>query len=123
MSGPLNLEWLGELVTALEGVDGIRSVSLDAVDLEPLPGVLIRPTSFALDLLGGFTPTADLFVVVPDQTHDRALAELVPLVNAVLEVIDPAGPIAAATVQFPEGVRLPALLIPYDDPTAADTGD
>jgi hypothetical protein len=114
----LDLEWLTELTTALEGAAGIRSVTLDPAQLEPLPGVLIRPTGFALDLLDGFTPTADLFIVVPDQPHPRALAELVPLANAVLEVIDPAGPVRVATVQLPDnGGRLPALLIPYDDPT------
>jgi hypothetical protein len=123
MAGPLDLEWLTQLTTALEAVPGIRSVSLDPVELEPLPGVLIRPTAFALELLDGFTPTAELFIVVPDQTHPRALAELVPLANAVLEAIEPAGPIRVATVQFPDGVRLPALLIPYDDPTTAGTGD
>lgn len=116
--GPLDLGWLATLTTALEGAAGIRSVTLDPAQLEPLPGVLIRPQAFAVDLLDGFTPTADLYIVVPDQTHDRALAELVPLANSVLDVIDPAGPIRVATVQLPDnGGRLPALLIPYDDPT------
>lgn len=123
MAGPLDLAWLETLTAALEALPGIRSVTLDPVELEPLPGVLIRPTGFALDLLDGFTPTADLFLVVPDQTHDRALAELVPLANELLEAIEPAGPIRVATVQLPDGVRLPALLIPYDDPTTAGTGD
>jgi hypothetical protein len=118
VAGPLDLEWLTDLTAALEGATGIRSVTLDPAQLEPLPGVLIRPTAFAVDLLAGFTPTADLYVVVPDQTHDRALAELIPLANAVLEVLDPAGPIRVATVMLPDGAgRLPALLIPYDTPT------
>lgn len=120
MVAPIGLEWLDELTAALEGVPGIRSVALDPAELVPLPGVLIRVTAFAPDLLAGFTATADLFVVVPDQHHDRALHELVPLANAILERIDPAGPIAAATVQLPDaGGRLPALLIPYDDTTTS----
>jgi hypothetical protein len=120
MVAPIGLEWLDELTAALKATPGIRSVALDPAELEPLPGVLVRVTGFDPDVLAGFTATADLFVVTTDQHHERALRELVPLANAVLERIDPAGPIAAATVQLPDGGgRLPALLIPYDDTTQA----
>lgn len=112
----LSLAWLDELTAALKA-GGIRSVATDPADLNP-PGVLIKVTGFIPDLLDGWTPTADLFCVVPDADHDRALAALTALANLVLDVVDPAGAIRAAAVQLPDtGGRLPALVIPYDDPT------
>lgn len=116
----LELGWLSTLKAALTAA-GIRH-AVDPADLNT-PGVLIKPTGFALDLLDGATATADLFAVVDNNPHDQALAELVALGNKLLEVVDAAGAVRLASVQLPDsGGRLPALLIPYDDTyTRTDT--
>lgn len=109
---PLDLAVVDAL-RALLTAEGIRNAE-DPSELTP-PGVLVRLESFTQATLSGLQLTVRLFCIVPDQDHERASAELVALVNRVLTVLDPDGPVTAASVVLPgDPARLPALSIPLN---------
>lgn len=109
---PLTLAPVAELRELLDA-EGIRNAE-DPGKLTP-PGVLVRLEGFAQSTLSGLELATRLFCIVPDQDHERASAELVALVNRVLTVVDPDGPITAASVVLPgDPARLPALSIPLN---------
>ena len=109
---PLDLSPIAELRELLDTLD-IRHAE-DPGKLTP-PGVLIQLQSFTQTTLSGLQLETRLFCIVPDQDHERASAELVALVNTVLTVLDPDGPITAAAVVLPgDPARLPALSIPLN---------
>lgn len=109
---PLSLAPVAELRALLTAED-IRHAE-DPAQLTP-PGVLIRLEAFTQTTLSGLQLSTRLFCIVPDQDHERASAELVALVNKVLTVLDPDGPVTAASVVLPgDPARLPALSIPLN---------
>jgi hypothetical protein len=109
---PLDLTPVAELRELLTTA-GIRNAE-DPAQLTP-PGVLVKVETFTQDTLAGLQLTTRLFCIVPDQDHERASAELVALVNTVLTVVDPDGPVAAASVVLPgDAARLPAMTIPLN---------
>jgi hypothetical protein len=109
---PLDLAPVAELRALLDGL-GIRNAE-DPGQLTP-PGVLVQLRGFSQTTLSGLQLDMRLFCVVPDQDHERASAELVALVNTVLTVLDPDGPITAAAVTLPgDPARLPSLSIPLN---------
>lgn len=103
---------LDDLGTALEAVDGIRTANVDPAKVTA-PGVWIQGTGVDLDRLDGYTLTARLLLVVPDNGHRRAMTALAELLNLVLDVVDPAGTITPAEVTLPgDPAPLPALSVP-----------
>lgn len=90
---------------------GIRA-ELDPARLT-LPGVWVRPTGIALDLLGAASVQAEAVCIAPDRDHRRALVELEKLAGLVLDVLDPTDLIQVASVQLPhQSQPMPALVIP-----------
>lgn len=109
---PLDLSPVAELRELLTA-EGIRNAE-DPGQLTP-PGVLIQLREFTQTTLDGLQLEMRLFCVVPDQDYERASAELVALVNQVLTVLDPDGPVTAAAVVLPgDPARLPALSFPLN---------
>jgi hypothetical protein len=99
-----------ELRDALDAAD-IRNEE-DPAALVP-PGVLVQVTGFSQVTLDGLQVTTRLLCVVLERDHERASDELVTLVNRVLTVVDPDGPITAAGVVLGQDpAPLPALSIP-----------
>ena len=110
LTGPIN-----DLVDTLEDA-GIRSVSVDPAEINT-PGVWVQFTGFEADLLGGYTISTALVCIVGDISPLRSLATLSELVDKVLTVVDPSGPITAVAVNMPGAKPLPGLRIPFDLPT------
>lgn len=109
---PLDLAPVAELRQLLTDA-GIRNAETPGL-LTP-PGVLVQLTGFTQVTLGGLEVAVRLFCVVPEQDHERASAELVTLANRVLTVVDPDGPVTAASVLLPgDATPLPALSIPLN---------
>ena len=66
-----------------------------------VPGVLVQWTGVEVDLLDGATHDLRLLLVAADRDDPRTLASLSDLLDAVIEVIDPAGRIASRGVMVP----------------------
>lgn len=112
MADPLSLAPVVALRQALTAA-GIRNAE-NPGQLTP-PGVLVQLTGFTRDTLAGFTVNTRLLCVVPNSTHEQASAELVGIVNQLLEVMEPDGPITAASVVMPnDPAPLPALSVPLN---------
>lgn len=104
------LPLVAALRVALEGA-GIRNAE-DPGQLTP-PGVLVRIDSLTSTTLDGLEVTASLYLVVPASDHTRSLTELLELLDAVCELLDPDGPITSASVVLPgDPAPLPALTFP-----------
>lgn len=96
-----------QLVALIKTVDGIRSVSDQAADLNA-PAVWVQTLGYTFDRFQGYTLNAQLVLVVDDQNPRRARKALQKLLNKVLTKVSPAGPVRARTVLLPE--HQPALL-------------
>lgn len=106
---------LDDLAAALEAVEGIRSASVDPAKVTT-PGVWIQGTGIELDRLAGYTLTTRLVLVVDNNGQRRAMTALAGLLNKVLTVVDPAGPITPREVTLPgdAGAALPGLAVPFN---------
>jgi hypothetical protein len=73
-------------------------------------------SGFAVYTLDGIhAPTALVRAVVPDSPAGKASAELVELVNKLLEVVEPDGPITALGLVLPnDPAPLPCLSFPVN---------
>jgi hypothetical protein len=106
------MEPVHELVELLEAAE-LRA-TMDPAELVP-PGVVAQVLSFQTVTMTSWLITTQLLLVVPNSDHDRATTELVELANAVLEVVDPDGPITSRPVLLPnDPVPLPGLVIPVN---------
>lgn len=105
-----------QLVDLLDDVEGIRSVSDAAAEVNP-PGVWVQVLGYTLDKLaaGHYTLNARLVLVVADQDTRRARTALTELLNLVLTVVKPAGQVTPASVTMPNSpAPLPGLLVPVN---------
>lgn len=109
------LDDVDELVALLDGVDGIRSVSDQAEDVN-LPGVWVCALGFTFNRAAGYTLNAELRLLVDDQNPRRARHKLQELLNLVLTVVSPAGPVTARTFLVPQHnpALLPGLAVPVN---------
>lgn len=125
MTAPTLLDFddVDDLIAQLRSVDGIRSVDVDPAKVN-LPGIWVRFDGIDLDRLAGATLRLTLALLAPDVDVRRAMADLQPLFNTVVDALattygigpDEAGT-AAGTVQLPNGAGPnPALLIPITIP-------
>lgn len=110
----LTLAPLTELVELLREHTDLR-VESDPTRVVP-PGVLVSLSGFAVLTLSGLhAPTALVRAVVPDAPADKAAAELVAIVNQLLEVVEPDGPVAAVGLVLPnDPAPLPCLSFPVN---------
>jgi hypothetical protein len=105
---------LDDLVTHLKGAEGLTSVSLKGATVHP-PGVWVQVLGFTFDQLKGYTINARLLLVVADRDPDKAQSDLIDLLNKVLTVVRPSGPITARTVVLPNApAPLPGLAFPLN---------
>lgn len=106
-----------ELVAFLKTTPGIRSVSDQADDLIP-PAVWVQTLGYTFSNLksGAYTLNAQLRLVVDDQDPRRARKALQALLNKVLTVVSPSGPVVARTVLIPGSnpAALPGLAFPLN---------
>lgn len=109
----LTLAPLTELVDLLRDAD--LRVEVDPSALVP-PGVLVSLSGFAVYTMDGvYAPTVLVRAVVPDSDQDKAATELVELVNRLLEVVEPDGPITAVGLVLPnDPAPLPCLSFPVN---------
>lgn len=110
----LTLAPLTEVVELLRDTAQVRCET-DPAQLVP-PGVLVSLSGFAVFTMDGvYAPTALVRAVVPDSPADKASAELVELVNKVLEVLEPDGPVTAVGLVLPnDPAPLPCLSFPLN---------
>lgn len=116
MAFEVNSDDVDEIVTLLKAVDGIRSVSDQVEDLVP-PAVWVQTIGYTFNKArkGCYTLNARLVLVVDDQNPRRARTALQELLNKVLTVASPSGPVTARTVIVPESsAALPGLAFPLD---------
>lgn len=113
-SSTLTLAPLTELVELLRDTTNLR-VEVDPSRLVP-PGVLVSLSGFAIFTMDGIhAPTALVRAVVPDAPQDKAAAELVAIVNQLLEVLEPDGPITALGLVLPtDPAPMPCLSFPVN---------
>lgn len=111
----LTLAPLAELVELLETAHPTMRVAVDPTELVP-PGVLVSLSGFAVYTLDGiYAPTALVRAVVPDSPQAKAADELVELVNKLLDVVEPDGPITAIGLVLPnDPAPLPCLSFPVN---------
>lgn len=105
-----------ELVALIKSANGIRSVSDEAGKLNP-PAVWVQTLGYTFNKLGqgSYTLNARLVLVVGDTDPRRARRALQQLLNKVLTVVSPAGPVTARTVLLPETQQLlPGLSVPVN---------
>lgn len=109
---------LGDVAETLREAGGVRA------DVDPnrlnLPGVLVSLDTLTLDRLCG-DDSGDLglrlTLVTGDADTLRALEALQELLDGVLTVFDPSGPITPAAVRLQPGATpLPALFVPVTIP-------
>jgi len=114
MSETLTLAPLAELVELLREHTKLR-VEVDPAHLVP-PGVLVSLSGFAVLTMDGLhAPTTLVRAVVPDSDQDKAATELVAIVNQLLEVLEPDGPITALGLVLPnDPAPLPCLSFPVN---------
>jgi hypothetical protein len=103
-----------QLVTLVRSV-GVRNVSDESSDLN-MPGVWVCALGYTFNLHRGYTLNAELRLVVDDQSPRRARHALSDLLNAVLEVVAPSGPVVARTFLLPQHdpAYLPGLAVPVN---------
>lgn len=107
----LSLQVLDELLDELRAAD-CGTVSDDPHDLAALPGVLVQLAAFEHDTYAGTTVEARLTLIVDDQDHRRARAQLVELYNKVSSVVPALGRVVTRVVQLPDNpAPLPALVV------------
>lgn len=112
--GALHRQAVQDVVDAL--ADAGLSASTDPGAVQ-VPGAWLLPGDLTLDRLSGVdgVQRIDVHLVVPDTGVDGSRAALAALLDQVLVVIDPDGPIdTRALVQLPEGPPLPAFVVPVD---------
>lgn len=103
-----------ELLVLLRGVEGIRDVDVEAAKVKT-PGVIVKVLGFTLDRAKGYTLNTQLLLIVGDKDPVRAAKALVDLLNLVLTVVTPSGPVTARTVITPNAsTGLPGLVVPLD---------
>jgi hypothetical protein len=93
---------------------GLR-ITEDPAQLVP-PGFLVQLQSATAITLDGWELGTRVLAVVPNSgDHGRSADELVALVNELLELVDPDGPVTAVSVQLPgDATPLPALSVPLN---------
>lgn len=100
-------------------VDGatVRSVTDEAAKLLT-PGVLVRTLGYTFNNAkkGAYTLNVRLDLAVADQDPRRARKALQKVLNAVLAVVSPGGPVVARTVLVPgdQPALLPGLSFPLN---------
>lgn len=105
---------IDDLVEHLKTAEGLNSVSLTASKVRA-PGVWVQVTGFTFDQLKGYTLNTRLVLVVPDRDAEKAQGDLIALLNKVLTVVKPSGPVTARTVILPgTPAPLPGLAFPLD---------
>ena len=109
----VSLAKLDELAAQLEAVDGIRSASTDPAKIST-PGVFVQCGPITIDKLDdGYTIEAQLRLVVADNGLVRSRDALIELLNKVLTVVDPDGPMTPQGVLLPGNpASLPGLTVP-----------
>lgn len=104
-----------QLVDLIKGVDGIRSVSDEAAEVNT-PGVWVCALGFTFNRHKGYTLNAELRLLTDDQNPRRARKALQELLNLVLTVVSPSGPVTARTFLVPQHdpAVLPGLAVPVN---------
>lgn len=94
---------------------GIRNVSDEAENVN-CPGVWVCALGFTFNRAKGYTLNAELRLLVDDQNPRRARTALQQLLNKVLTVVSPAGPVVARTFLVPQHdpAVLPGLAFPLN---------
>jgi hypothetical protein len=103
-----------ELVELIKS-SGLRNVSDEAADLN-LPGVWVCTTGYTFKLAKGYVLNAELRLCTDDQNPRRARKALQKLLNQVLTVVSPSGPVVARTWLLPEHqpALVPGLQVPIN---------
>lgn len=104
-----------QVLALIRGVEGIRSVDLEAAKVNA-PGVWLNVLGYRLDRLaaGAYTLDTQLVLIVPDQEPARARKALLELLNLVLTVVKPSGRVEHRTVVVPDTpAPLPGLAFPF----------
>jgi hypothetical protein len=108
---------LAALRTLIDGA-GDFTVSYEPADLKVLPGVWIRVD--AIDLLstladGHTRVPVTLHLVTRTKPIEKALGDLLPMLDAVCSVLTPAGDVTITGVVLPGSqTPMPALAVPYE---------
>lgn len=99
---------------------GVRSASTDPAKVNT-PGVFIACGPIEVTRLdGGQTITAQLHLVVGDNGVKRSRDALIELLNKVLTVVTPDGPMTPQAIQLPKSPKpLPGLIVPVNIETGA----
>lgn len=113
-TGAALLAHLADVLTRLRA-EGIKAT--DDPDAVPAPGVWVSPREFDTDdelATWGSTPaTVDLWLVAPaGGSHPQAVAQLAALLDQVLAVIDPSGPVQLNQILQLPNAALPAFRFP-----------
>jgi hypothetical protein len=117
MAVPVDLSVIGDLLTQLAAVDGVRGASMDAADLQTLPACWVQLRALRQPYLAGSEIGLYVYLIVGDTDGGmRAATALVDLYNAVLDVVTPDGETESVAVAMPDGVNYPALRMPVDVP-------
>lgn len=118
MTAPVQLD-PADLVALVDQVKaaGFKAVAYDPAEVKVLPGVWIRVDAIdVVDVLAdGCTrvPTT-LHLIVGSKPLLAALTELLPLLDALCEVLTPTGDVTIVGVDTGVGNPLPALAVPYE---------
>lgn len=110
------VDWadIDQLVALIEGVEGIKSVDVELAKVKT-PGVFVSVAGYTFDRHRGHTINARLFLLVGDKNPINAAKALGELLNRVLTVLTPSGPVTARTVVTPHAPGgLPGLIFPLD---------
>lgn len=119
---PADLNALVAHIAAIGTVDDgpatFKTVSLDPVEVNRFPGVWIRIEGF--DITQVMTPgyawiTTTLHIIAGDKPWSKAFAELLPLLDVLVEAVTPDNtqPVRPTAVPLPDQALLPALAVPY----------
>lgn len=117
MSSPVTLTAVADLIEQLQGVELVRSVSMDPADLQNTPCVWVQLSGIAQLHLAAGTLRVRLHLIVGDTDGGyRAAQALVDLYNAILPVVTPDGETVTELLTMPDGHVCPALMLPVDVP-------
>ena len=108
----MDLPAVVDAVVELLDTAGVRHVTADPSKLN-LPGVLVQWSGVDVDLLAGQTHELRLLLVAPDRDDPRTLAALSDLLAAVVDVVEPSGPVRSRGVRLStQPSPMPALEYP-----------